>query len=138
MDSEELNLLEAGSSEITTHVGHFSAKSLAYIGDAVFELLVRSYLIKNGGSTAGEMSANAVKLVRANAQSDMYHKLVPVLTEAELSALKRGRNAYTKMHPKSASVSEYRHATGVEALFGYLYIKGQAERITELFKICME
>ena len=137
MDGEELSFLEAGTAEIDTHVGRFAAKSLAYVGDAVFELLVRGHLLKNGGASAGEMTGNASKLVRAKSQSDMYHKLTPILKEDELAALKRGRNVYTRLRPKNASVSEYRHATGVEALFGYLYVKGQTERVIELFKLCM-
>ena len=138
LNNNELGFLKAGTNEIDTQVGRYAAKSLAYIGDAVFELLVRGHLLKNGGTSAGEMTGNAAKIVRAKSQSDMYHKLTAVLTETELTALKRGRNVYTRLHPKNASVSEYRHATGVEALFGYLYVKGDIERVIELFGVCME
>ena len=138
MDGKELKFLQAGTDAIETPVERYSAKSLAYIGDAVFELLVRGHLLKNGGATAGEMTVSAAKLVRAKTQSDMYHKLAPVLTDDELAALKRGRNVYTRLRPKNASVSEYRHATGVEALFGYLYVKGEVERVVELFGKCID
>jgi len=114
-----------------------SALNLAYLGDAVFELLVRVSLLQNGGGRTGDMTKQAGKIVRAASQSDMYHRLLPVLTEEEVAVLKRGRNASAKSRPKSASVSEYRHATGVEALFGYLYIMGRDERIQKLFDLCI-
>ena len=116
----------------------YSPLNLAYVGDAVFSLLVRSEVVAKGNMSVGRQNEQVKKAVRAGAQSAMYHHLLPVLTEDELAVLKRGRNAKTLSRAKSASMSEYRHATGVEALFGYLYIKGQNARIMELFQTCHE
>jgi len=118
-------------------VNRYSPLGLAFIGDSVLELLTRGYLMKNGGGRTGDMTREAMKFLSANAQSEMYEKLIPVLTEDEAGALRRGRNANAKSHPKNASHSEYRRATGVEALFGWLYVKGRVERIVELFNICV-
>jgi len=111
----------------------YSPLNLAYIGDAVFALLVRSEVIAGGNMSVKQQNEKAKAVVRAGAQSAMYHVLLPHLTEDELAVLKRGRNAKSFSRAKNASVSDYRHATGVEALFGYLFIKGMHGRIAELF-----
>lgn len=116
----------------------YSPLNLAYIGDAVFELLVRSDLMSGGVRPVNELNKNASELVNARSQALMYHRVKDKLSEDELSALRRGRNAKSCAHAKNASVSDYRHATGLEALFGYLYLKGEIDRIVELFKICID
>jgi len=116
----------------------YSPLNLAYVGDAVFSLLVRSEVVAKGNMSVGRQNEQVKAVVRAGAQAAMYHSLMPILAEDELAVLKRGRNAKTFSRAKSASMSDYRHATGVEALFGYLYIKGQNARIIELFQMCQE
>ena len=116
----------------------YSPLNLAYIGDAVFTLLVRSEVLGHGNMSIKRQNEQVKAVVRAGAQAAMYHALLPHLTEDEIAVLKRGRNAKTFSRAKNASVSDYRHATGVEALFGYLYIKGLHKRITELFRIGQE
>ena len=115
----------------------YSPLNLAYIGDAVFELFVRNKLIEEGNAHVNQLHKRATKYVKAAAQSVMYHKLLAVLTDEELSVLKRGRNAKSFTKAKNATITDYRHATGVEALFGYLFIKGEMNRLAELFQICI-
>ena len=111
----------------------FSPLNLAYIGDAVFSLLVRSEVVARGNMSVGRHNEQVKAVVRAGAQAAMYHNLLPIVAEDELAVMKRGRNAKSFSRAKNASMSDYRHATGVEALFGYLFIKGKNERILELF-----
>lgn len=106
------------------------AAHLAYLGDCVYELLVREYLVKKGVS---KPSVESLAYVTAGAQSNALEKLLPVLTEGEEDAYRRGRNCVHGNAPKHSSVAEYRRATGFEALFGYLYVRGETERIRELF-----
>ncbi len=106
---------------------------LAYIGDGVLELLVREKLISSGETSTGKLSAMAQKIVCAPAQSEMVEKLLPMLTEEEEAAYKLGRNHKVGGKPKKATAVEYHRATGMEAVFGYLHMKGRTERIRELF-----
>ena len=112
-----------------------SGATLAYLGDAVFEVIVRRYLVSLGIADGGELSRLALNFVRATAQSAGMDRLIPHLTEDEEYIYKRGRNANGISIPKSASAREYRRATGMEALFAYLDLTGQNERAEELFKI---
>lgn len=111
--------------------------ALAYLGDAVFELCVREYIIENHNAAVSELNGYARKWVNAASQAAMYRKLQRVLTEEETAVIKRGRNAKNKSVPKAATVADYRHATGVESLFGFLYLAGRHDRIRELFCICI-
>ena len=106
---------------------------LAYIGDAVYEMLARTYVVSQGNAPVDKMNAKARRIVSASGQNEMYFKLKDCLTDEEEAVFRRGRNANSHTHSKNASVSEYRHATGLEALFGYLYLSGNNERIMELF-----
>lgn len=112
--------------------------SLAFLGDAVFEILVREHLLKDGSLPIGKLHSLAVKFVRASAQAHFFDVLEPLLSEEELSALRRGRNASSNHIPKSACAVEYRKATGTEALFGWLYLEGKIERARELFAILLD
>lgn len=112
-----------------------SGATLAYLGDAVFEVIVRRYLVSLGISDGGELSRLALKFVRATAQSAGMDKLTPHLTEEEEYIYKRGRNANGIAIPKSASAREYRRATGMEALFAYLDLTDRQQRAEELFHI---
>lgn len=112
----------------------YSGASLAYLGDAVMEVLVRQMLVKRGIGNAGKLSAMSLDYVRATNQSRGLEGLLPHLTEEENAVYHRGRNA-AGAHPKSASVNDYRRATGLEALFGYLHLKGDIARLDELFAL---
>ena len=109
------------------------AHALAYLGDGVIELLVREALILKGYEKAGKLNNEARNFVTAVAQSEAYSRIKDMLTEEEEAICRRGRNSSHLNVPKSASASEYKCATGFEALFGYLHLSGQNERIKELF-----
>ena len=115
-----------------------SPLTLAFIGDGVFELLVRERLVCEGNRPAGALHKRSVAMVRAEAQAAAVEKLLPCLTEAECAVYRRGRNAHVHAIPKNASRGQYTRATGLEALFGWLYLQGQLERINQLFGIIME
>lgn len=109
----------------------YSALSMAYIGDCVYEIYVRSYLLSKGNRRVNELHRMATRYVCAKAQAEFYYKIKDILTDDENSVFHRGRN--TKSHPpKNADVIEYKIATGIEALIGSLYIEGKSERISEL------
>lgn len=109
--------------------------TLAYIGDAVFEVMVREYLvINNQMMSAHKLHLKAVSYVKAQAQSDFIKSIEEQLTEEELHIFKKGRNAKSPTVPKNASVTDYRAATGFEALVGYLYITGQVDRLEFILK----
>ena len=112
-----------------------SPLNLAFIGDCVYEMLVRESLVLNANRPVNDLHRESVKYVSAKAQTSAYDKIKDMLTEQEIAVYKRGRNAKVGHNPKSASQGEYHIATGVEALFGYLYLTEQIERIKELFNI---
>ena len=111
-----------------------STPALAYLGDCVIELCVRKHLVSIGLSTSRNLNAQALNYVRASAQAEAMKKLFPLLTEEEDAYFRRGRNIGHTNVPKNATVSDYRTATGMEVLFGYLHVSGQKERIDELFR----
>ena len=129
---DKLNLEDAlNFGELSGRSREYSALSLAYIGDCVYEMYVRSYLLGKGNRRVNDLHRMATQYVRAKAQAEFYHKIEDILTENEKAVFHRGRN--TKSHPpKNADVIEYKIATGVEALIGYLYIEGKSDRISEL------
>ena len=112
--------------------------ALAHMGDAVYELLVRRELCRKGKLTAGSLHRETVRYVSAPAQAAYAEKLLPALTEEELRIYKRARNARSHAAPKGASVGEYHAASALEALFGWLYLRGDEERIEELFAFITE
>ncbi len=120
---------------MSKHVIPQGALALAYLGDAVIELMVRSRLTATGISDVGLLNKMSRDYVQAGAQSAAVERIMPHLTEEETDAYKRGRNTHTSSHPKSASVSDYRRATGFESLMGWLYANGKADRADELFRI---
>jgi ribonuclease-3 family protein len=115
-----------------------SSIGLAHLGDAVYELLVRTYLCANGKATGKGLHRATVELVRAPRQAALSERILPLLTEEESAVFKRGRNANVHTIAHNASVAEYRQATALEALFGWLYLHNRRERINELFNIMME
>ena len=116
-------------------VNKISMLGLAHVGDAVYELLYRSKLCTDGHTAVAEMHRMTVAFVRAEAQAEAAAKLLPVLTTEEASVYQRGRNAKVNSVPHNADIGQYHAATGLEALFGWLYLLGRTERINELFNI---
>ena len=112
-----------------------SGGALAYIGDAVFELQVRKRLIDEGQTQSGKMNKEALSYVTATSQSGAVERILPHLSAEEEEVYRRGRNANGISAPKSAAMSEYRRATGLEALFGWLYLHEYDKRIEELFEL---
>lgn len=111
----------------------FNPLVLAYIGDAVFELYVRTLVInKNHNSTVSSLHKMSIDYVKAHSQSEFVHKIEPILTDEEEKIVKRGRNAKSSTIPKNADVIDYRNATGLEALIGYLYLKGDIQRLNQI------
>ena len=111
-----------------------SPTTLAFVGDGVFSLLVREKLCQFD-RPSGELHSRSVKLVNASAQAKAFKVIEPMLSETETSVFKRGRNAHTNTTPKNSTNGEYHIATGLESLFGYLYLKGDKNRIDELFSV---
>lgn len=115
-----------------------SVLGLANIGDSVYELLVRTWLCAHGNKTSKDLHRQTVGYVNAQAQARAAAMLLDKLSEEEHTAYKRGRNAKVNSVPKNADLSEYHAATGLETLFGYLYLKGKKDRINELFGMIVE
>lgn len=114
----------------------YSSASLAYLGDCAIELCVREYLVKEKGlSSSAKLNKEALKFVKASAQAEAMKNILDILTEEETDVFHRGRNMGHSSTPKSATMAEYRSATGMEALFGWLYLAQKQERINELFRI---
>ena len=111
----------------------YSTAALAYLGDSVIEICVRERLVKAGLSSSAMLNKTALEYVRASAQAEAMKRILPLLDEEEDAVFHRGRNIGHTNTPKSATVAEYRAATGMEALFGYLHLAGRKERIDELF-----
>ncbi len=110
-----------------------SMLGLAHVGDAVYELLIRSMLASRGPANMNELHRMTVSYVRAEAQARAAEKLLPLLTEEETAIYRRGRNSRVHGIPQHANPGEYHSATGLEALFGWLYLQGLTERIRDLF-----
>lgn len=116
-------------------VNRISVLGLAHIGDGVYELLVRSYLCVKGDTTLKNLHSDTIDMVKAPAQARYAALLYDMLTPEEQDFYRRGKNAHTHAAPKSASPREYAMATGLETLFGALYLMGKTERLTELFSV---
>ncbi|HHZ05404.1 MAG TPA: ribonuclease III [Clostridiales bacterium] len=115
-----------------------SPLTLAFVGDGVYDLMVREKLVCTANRAVGVLNNEKVKMVCCQAQSELYKRIEPLLTDEELAVYKRGRNAHTSHTPKNASVADYHSATGFEALLGYIYLKGDLERLKSLFNIMTE
>ena len=112
----------------------YSPLLLAYVGDAVYEMFVRTHLVKQGNLPVNELHRLAKGFVSAKAQSDAVSRLESELTDEEVRIYKRGRNAKSATVPKNADVGDYRRATGIEALIGFLYLKGEFDRLYEIME----
>ncbi|MBO5343262.1 MAG: ribonuclease III [Ruminococcus sp.] len=119
-------------------VNMYSPLTLAFLGDSVYDTLVREKLLRSANMPAAKLHSAKIKLVCAEFQSKAYDAISEVLTEKEMAVLKRGRNATGNNIPKHAEAAEYRRATAVECLFGYLYLLGNMDRIAELFAAAMQ
>ena len=129
---EELDLILGGSG--TVDVKSLSPLVLAYVGDAVYEIMARLYTLSSGNQPVNKLNRKTRAVVNAKAQAEMYFRIRPLLTEEEDAVFHRGRNANSHTSAKNADIIDYRHATGLEAVFGYLYLSGQRERAVELFR----
>lgn len=116
----------------------YSPLALAFIGDGIFEIIIRTVVVERGNRSADGLHKTKSRVVNAKIQAKMAEALLSELTEEELACYKRGRNAKSHTAAKNASIAEYRKATGLEALFGYLYLQGKDERILELTKLGLE
>ena len=123
----------ASPTEIQVKAGLHSPAQLAFVGDAVFEMLVRAYIVKTFDYNVNIMHKEAIKFVNASAQAKFVKTLDPMLTEEERRIVKRGRNTKVTSAPKNQEMIDYRYATGFECLFGYLYLRNESERISFLF-----
>ena len=130
---ENNNLFRNTNRELTGEdIMMLSPLHLAYVGDAVYELLVRTYLL-NKGMSVGELHRATTKYVKAKSQANIIHTLDKGLSEEEKNIVRRGRNSKTNTMPKNAKMIDYKYATGFEALIGYLYLNGREERLSSLF-----
>ena len=118
--------------------GEYSPLALAYIGDAVYELAIRTLVMNRGNMQVNKMHKKTANLVKADAQAHFYLLLEEELTDAEKAAYRRGRNAKSFTMPKHATMKDYRMATGFEALMGYLYLSGKTERMVDLVALAMK
>ncbi|NLM13093.1 MAG: ribonuclease III [Epulopiscium sp.] len=116
----------------------YSPLVLAYIGDAVFELFIRTEIISRGNAPVNKLHQAVREYVKASAQANIYNKIKDYLTEEEEAIFKRGRNAKSSSVPKNADLLDYKHATGLEALCGYLYLDGQIDRLRYLINLAIE
>jgi len=131
-------LLRIASEKISKNTLMYSPAQLAYAGDAVYELLVRSYIINSHDTNVNKMHKMTVRFVKAQSQAYIIDKLEHELTEDEKRIVKRGRNAKVTSSPKNAELMDYRYATGFETLIGYLYLNNGLDRLMELFNKIIE
>ncbi len=121
-----------------TDLKTYSPLTLAFIGDSIFDLIIRTYIVESGNAPVNKLHKRASKLVQASAQAELYHLIKDHLTEEETAIFKRGRNAKSYTSAKNAGIVEYRTATGLEALIGYLYLADQMDRLMEVIKPQLE
>mgnify|MGYP001131975629 CR=1 FL=1 len=111
-----------------------SSLALAYIGDAIYEIFVRTMVLSKGNAPVNKLHKQSKEYVNAKGQAELYQVIAEYLTEEEKAVFRRGRNAKSYTTPKNMDIADYRCATGLEALFGYLYLKGDMQRALELFE----
>ena len=127
----EMNLTKA-------QIDAISNLGLAHMGDCVYEILCRAYLCSRGEKTVDRLHRDTIKMVKATTQAKFADKMLPLLTEEELAYYRRGKNSHVHVVPKSATPAEYAKATGVETLFGALFLLGRKDRANEIFTVVME
>ena len=119
-------------------INAISNLGLAHMGDCVFEILCRAYLCAKGGKNVGNLHRDTINMVKATSQAKFVEKLLPLLDEEELAYYRRGKNSHVHAVPKSATPAQYAKATGLEAMFGYLFLSGQKNRANEIFNLVMQ
>jgi ribonuclease-3 family protein len=137
-EMSEREFLESISGQDEEKMLMYSPSQLAYIGDSIYEILVRSYIIKNSDVSVNQMHRHTIKFVKAKSQAELVKNLDPIFTEEEKRIIKRGRNAKVTSSPKNAELMDYRYATGFEALMGYLYLNRRFDRLMEIFDAAVE
>ncbi len=126
------------SKEQIPEINTLSPLTLAFLGDSVYEMFVRTKILSMGNRPANELHKIAVGYVKAKAQATAAHKILDTLSEEETEIYKRGRNTNIHTVPKNADMADYRHATALEALIGYLYLKGDESRLNEILNLAFE
>ena len=111
---------------------------LAHMGDCVYEMLVRAYLCAQGNKTVAQLHKQTITMVKATYQAAFVDKMLPLLNEDEMTHYRRGKNSHVHAVPKSATPAQYAKATGLEAMFGYLFLSGKKERANEIFNLVMK
>ena len=127
----EMNMTKA-------QIDAISNLGLAHMGDCVYEMLVRSYLCAEGNKTVAQLHKQTITMVKATYQAAFVDKMLPLLTEDEMTYYRRGKNSHVHAVPKSATPAQYAKATGLEAMFGYLFLSGNKERANEIFNLVMQ
>ena len=127
----EMNMTKA-------QIDAISNLGLAHMGDCVYEMLVRAYLCAEGNKTVAQLHKQTITMVKATYQAAFVDKMLPLLNEDEMTHYRRGKNSHVHAVPKSATPAQYAKATGLEALFGYLFLSGKKERANEIFNLVMQ
>jgi len=122
----------------SSDVNEYSPLVLAYIGDTVYEIFIRTLIISKGNAPVHKLHKQSVQYVKAKAQSDVIHRIMDSLSEDEKDIVRRGRNAKSGTIPKNADVTEYKYATGFESLLGYLYLKKEYERLVHILSMSVD
>ncbi len=138
MNDEIFRLIGEGDSMKPVDINTFSPLTLAYVGDAVYELYIRTLLLSHGNAPVHKLHVRSIAYVQAKAQSDTIHNLMEHLTDEELEVVRRGRNAKSGTVPKNADVTDYKYATGFETLLGYLHMKKDYQRLLELLELSIK
>lgn len=139
MQSEFLENLSKEISFSEKELYELSPLVLAYIGDSVYETIIRTYIVKNNGKLSVNMlNRQAIEFVKAHAQSDIIHDMMDSLSEDEQDIVRRGRNSKSGTIPKNANLTDYKYATGFEALIGYVYLKKDFKRLSKIFEMALE
>ena len=127
----EMNMTKA-------EIDAISNLGLAHMGDCVYEMLVRAYLCAQGNKTVAQLHKQTITMVKATYQAAFVDKMLPLLNEEEMTHYRRGKNSHVHAVPKSATPAQYAKATGLEAMFGYLFLSGKKERANEIFNLVMK
>lgn len=137
MEKDLFNIIKQNMDLGEINITDYSPLTLAYIGDGIYEIVVRTVIVNEANRQVNKIHKAASNLVKAETQAKMIHLIMDDLTEEEVRIYKRGRNAKAVTRAKNASMSDYRTATGFEALMGWLYLTGQSERMMQLIKKCI-
>lgn len=138
LDNDLVKCIYEGLDMKHTEPSQLSPLVLAYIGDSIYDLVIKTWVIEQGNMQVNKLNKKTSSIVKAESQSAMIGVIEPMLSEHEGAVYKRGRNAKSYTSAKNASIGDYRRATGFEALMGYLYLSGQYERMMELVKAGLE